>query len=153
MRCPKCQHPDSKVIDSRTSGDTIRRRRECLSCAERFTTHEHIEARLPWVVKKDGRREPFAREKVLHGIALACRKRPIDAAAMDEAVRRVEQSLENLRENEVGSSVVGELVMSVLRDIDEVAYVRFASVYREFGSADQFIQTIRPLMESSRQRV
>lgn len=147
MRCPKCQHDDSKVIDSRTSGDVIRRRRECLDCGERFTTHERVEVRLPWVVKKDGRREPFVREKVLHGIALACRKRPIDATAMEEAVRRVETALENLREAEVSSSIVGGLVMQVLRDVDEVAYVRFASVYREFESVGQFVETIRPLRE------
>lgn len=147
MRCPRCQHEDTKVIDSRTSGDSIRRRRECLQCGERFTTHERLEQRVPWIVKKDGRREPFAREKVLHGIALACRKRPIDADAMEELVRRVEAQLENLRESEVPSTRIGELVMNVLRDVDEVAYVRFASVYREFESAEQFVETIRPLRE------
>ncbi len=147
MICPKCHHEDSKVIDSRTSGDTIRRRRECLKCGERFTTHERLEVRIPWIVKKDGRREPFAREKVLHGIALACRKRPIDAVAMEDAVRSVEQQLENIREAEVPSTVIGELVMKVLRDVDEVAYVRFASVYRAFESAEQFVETIRPLRE------
>jgi transcriptional repressor NrdR len=147
MRCPRCQHEDTKVIDSRTSGDSIRRRRECLQCGERFTTHERLEQRVPWIVKKDGRREPFAREKVLHGIALACRKRPIDADAMEELVRRVETQLENLRESEVPSTKIGELVMNVLRDVDEVAYVRFASVYREFESAEQFVETIRPLRE------
>jgi transcriptional repressor NrdR len=147
MRCPRCQHEDTKVIDSRTSGDSIRRRRECLECGERFTTHERLEQRVPWIVKKDGRREPFAREKVLHGIALACRKRPIDADAMEELVRRVETQLENLRESEVPSTKIGELVMNVLRDVDEVAYVRFASVYREFESAEQFVETIRPLRE------
>ena len=149
MRCPRCHHPDSKVIDSRAHGDLIRRRRECLaeSCAERFTTFERMEVRLPWVVKKDGRREPFAREKVLHGLALACRKRPVDAAAMEDAVRRVELELDNLREAEVPSAVVGERVMEVLREVDEVAYVRFASVYRAFESVEQFVETIRPLRE------
>jgi transcriptional repressor NrdR len=149
MRCPKCHFPDSKVIDSRTSGDTIRRRRECLSepCGERFTTHERMESRIPWIVKKDGRRLHFAREKVLRGIELACRKRPVDAAAMEQAVRRVEELLESIREQEVLSSVVGEAVMDVLRDIDEVAYVRFASVYRNFESVDQFVDAIRPLRE------
>lgn len=149
MRCPKCHHPDSKVIDSRTSGDTIRRRRECLSetCAERFTTHERVEARVPWIVKKDGRREPFDREKVLRGITLACRKRPVHLAAMEDAARRVEAELEATREGEVPSSFVGEALMRVLRDVDDVAYVRFASVYREFESVDQFVETIRPLRE------
>jgi transcriptional repressor NrdR len=151
MKCPKCQFPDSKVLETRASGDTLRRRRECLNeaCGERFTTHERIEARLPWIVKKDGRREPFAREKVLHGIALAVRKRPVDAAGMEDAVRRVETALENLREEAVRSSVVGELVMQVLLDVDAVAYVRFASVYRAFESVDQFVETIHPLRDRS----
>ena len=149
MRCPKCHFPDSKVIDSRTSGDTVRRRRECLAeaCAERFTTHERVESRIPWIVKKDGRRLPFAREKVLRGIELACRKRPVDAGAMEQAVRRVEEVLESIREQEVPSSIVGEAVMEVLREVDEVAYIRFASVYRNFENVDQFVDTIRPLRE------
>ena len=148
MLCPRCQHDDSKVIDSRTSGEVIRRRRECLQCAERFTTHERIEKRLPWVVKKDGRREPFEPEKVLHGLALACRKRPIDAATMDDAVRRVEAEVEACKDGEVPSSFIGEVVMRVLRDVDEVAYVRFVSVYRAFDGVDQFIEIIHPLREN-----
>lgn len=147
MRCPACQFEDSKVIDSRTSGDAIRRRRECLRCGERFTTHERLERRLPWIVKKDGRREPFDPDKVLRGIEHACRKRPIGAEQMDDAVKRVEARLEATRADEVPSSVVGEAVMDVLRDVDEVAYVRFASVYRQFEGVEQFIETIRPLRE------
>ncbi len=149
MRCPKCHFPDSKVIDSRTSGDSIRRRRECLAegCAERFTTHERLEARIPWIVKKDGRREPFARDKVYRGISLAGRKRPIEPATIDEAVRKVEAFLEGLRETEVPSAVVGQAVMDVLKDIDQVAYIRFASVYQEFESVEKFVETIRPLRE------
>ena len=136
------------MIDSRASGDTIRRRRECLAegCGERFTTHERTEARVPWIIKKDGRREPFDRDKVFRGIALACRKRPLDTAAMDDAARRVEMLLET-REGEITAAAVGQAVMEVLRDVDEVAYVRFASVYRQFESVDQFVETIRPLQE------
>jgi transcriptional repressor NrdR len=151
MRCPRCQFDDSRVIDSRVSGDSIRRRRECLAegCGERFTTHERMEARVPWIVKKDGRREPFDRDKVLRGVALACRKRPLDAAAMDDVVRRVEAQLE-MREGAIPAALVGQAVMDVLRDVDEVAYVRFASVYREFESVEQFIDTVRPLREQQR---
>jgi transcriptional repressor NrdR len=138
MRCPACQHADSRVVDSRDVGDAIRRRRSCLACGHRFSTLERLEQRLPWVVKKDGRREPFSRDKVLHGIALACRKRPIDADALQAAVSQVEQALVELREPEVPSSKVGEIVMDVLKGLDAVAYVRFASVYRQFESVEQF---------------
>ncbi|TNE92029.1 MAG: transcriptional repressor NrdR [Deltaproteobacteria bacterium] len=147
MRCPACQHEDSKVVDSRTSGDSIRRRRECLACNERFTTHERVEAPTLWVLKKDGRKEPFSAEKVLAGLALACRKRPVTAQAMDEAVKSVHTMLQDRRGTEVPAAAVGEAVMEVLRGVDEVAYIRFASVYREFESADQFIETIQPLQE------
>jgi transcriptional repressor NrdR len=149
MRCPACQHEDSKVIDSRTSGESIRRRRECLACGERFTTHERVEVPALWVLKKDGRKEPFSAEKVLTGLALACRKRPVTAAVMDQAVRSVRTMLQERRGTEVPASLVGEAVMEVLREVDEVAYIRFASVYREFESADQFIDTIRPLQETA----
>ncbi len=149
MRCPECHGDDSRVVDSRTSGDdAIRRRRECLTCGARFTTHERIERPMLWVVKKDGRKEPFDRQKVMRGIALACRKRPIDAAAVDDAVRQLEASLDTRREGEVPSTEVGEAVLRVLRELDEVAYLRFASVYREFESVDQFVELIRPLQES-----
>lgn len=148
MRCSRCNFEDSKVIDSRTSGDAIRRRRECIQCGERFTTHERIEVRVPWIVKRDGRREPYAREKVLHGVALACRKRPVDAGRMAEMALSVETALENLREGEVPASVVGELVMAALREVDEVAYVRFASVYRAFDSVEHFVDAIRPFRET-----
>jgi len=118
-------------------------------CNERFTTHERLEVRIPWIVKKDGRKEPFARDKVYRGIALAARKRPIDEAAMEEAVRKVELVLEGLRETEVPSAVVGQAVMDVLKDVDQVAYIRFASVYQEFESVEKFVDTIRPLRERS----
>lgn len=145
MQCPSCQHPDSRVVDSRESGDAIRRRRSCLSCGHRFTTLERTELRLPWVVKKDGRREPFSRDKVLHGLALACRKRPIDADRLLSAVQEIEQRLAEGREADVSSAQVGEAVMDVLQRMDAVAYVRFASVYREFESVEQFIEAILPL--------
>ena len=145
MICPRCQHDDSKVIDSRTSGDVIRRRRECLRCEERFTTHERIEMRVPWVLKRSGKREPFTRDKLLRGVALACRKRPVDADAMEALAIRVEHAVANLREDDVLSTTVGELVMGELRHVDEVAYVRFASVYRAFESVEQFMEAIGPL--------
>ena len=149
MKCPVCHDEESRVVDSRTAGDSIRRRRQCVGCDARYTTHERIEYRVPWVVKKDGRREPFSRDKVLHGIVLACRKRPVDMSAMEAAVKDVEAKLELLREAEVPSSVVGAAVMNVLQEVDQVAHVRFASVYREFESVDQFIEAIKPLQETS----
>lgn len=147
MRCPECQHEDTRVVDSRTVGDAIRRRRQCNACGDRFSTQERIEQRLPWVIKKDGGREPFMRDKVLHGIALACRKRPMGPGAMDDAVRRVEQRMIADREHEVSSERVGEAVIEVLRDVDAVAYVRFASVYRAFESVEQFAEIIRSYQE------
>jgi transcriptional repressor NrdR len=138
MKCPACQHEDTRVIDSRDVADNIRRRRSCQACGYRFSTVERIEQRLPMVVKKDGRREPFLREKVLDGIELACRKRPIDAAGLQDAVQQVEQALIDTRESEVSSQRVGDIVLGVLRKIDAVAFVRFASVYRQFESVEQF---------------
>lgn len=138
MKCPACQHEDTRVIDSRDVADNIRRRRSCQACGYRFSTVERIEQRLPMVVKKDGRREPFLREKVLDGIELACRKRPIDAAGLQDAVQQVEQALIDTRESEVSSQRVGDIVLAVLRKIDAVAFVRFASVYRQFESVEQF---------------
>lgn len=143
MRCPTCQHDDSKVVDSRTAGDAIRRRRQCGQCGTRFTTHERVEQRYPWVVKKDGRHELFSREKLLHGIALACHKRPVDEKQMEAAVDRVAQALSSL--SEVSVARIGDEVLTVLRELDPVAYVRFASVYRQFESVEQFIETIAPL--------
>ena len=147
MICPNCQGADLRVVDSRTTGNAIRRRRECQSRQTRFTTHERVECRLPWIVKKDGTKQIFSPDKVLTGIRLACRKRPIGAEGLEELVRLVEDRLDGYRMSEVPSSQVGEAVMSVLRDVDEVAYVRFASVYRAFENVDQFVETIRPLRE------
>lgn len=144
MRCPSCGCDDTRVIDSRASDDVIRRRRECPRCLGRFTTHERVEDRVQWVLKRGGRREPFQREKVLHGVALACRKRPVDAGALEALVRRVEARLAG-RDGEVTSRDVGEAVMAELRDTDAVAYVRFASVYGAFESVEQFLDVLAPL--------
>lgn len=147
MRCPECQQPDSRVVDSRTAGDHVRRRRECQACSHRFTTYERWERPRLWVLKKSGLKEPYSHEKVLQGIALACRKRPVNAEQMDEAAAAVRTRLELGRESEVDSAAVGEAVMDVLRRVDDVAYVRFASVYRAFESVEEFVEVIRPLTE------
>ncbi|MFK7929642.1 MAG: transcriptional regulator NrdR [Myxococcota bacterium] len=149
MRCPECQHLDSRVIDSRTAGDNVRRRRECQECTHRFTTYERWERPRLWVMKKTGLKEPYAHEKVLHGIALACRKRPVTAQQMDDAAAEVRAQLESQKETEIDSAAVGEAVMDVLRTVDDVAYVRFASVYRAFESVEEFVDVIRPLTERS----
>lgn len=141
MRCPSCQHDDSRVIDSRTAGDAIRRRRVCGSCGYRFTTHERVELRMPWVIKKDGQREPWAPDKLLHGLHLACRKRPIADEGITNAVQQVEKRV--FTESEVTTAYIGEQVMEVLRELDAVAYVRFASVYGAFESVEQFADAIR----------
>lgn len=141
MQCPACQGDDSRVVDSRSQGNAIRRRRQCSGCGFRFTTHERVELRMPWVVKKGGQREPWQRDKVLKGLALACRKRPIDEADITTAVAEVERRL--VASSEVPSQQVGETVMEVLRHLDAVAYVRFASVYGAFESVEQFADAIQ----------
>ena len=147
MRCPDCQHEDSRVIDSRATADHVRRRRECQACGHRFTTYERWERPRLWILKKGGLKEPYSHEKVLQGIALACRKRPVSAAQMDEAAARVRTILEARRGHEVPSAEVGDAVMAVLADVDDVAYVRFASVYQAFESVDEFVEVIQPLTE------
>lgn len=149
MRCPACSSEQTRVVDSRTTADSVRRRRECLDCGTRFTTFERVETRPLWVLKRSGVKEPFDRDKVLAGIAHACRKRPVPPEDLDALVSRVVKQLEDRREPVIPSSVVGEAVMDVLRDVDEVAWVRFASVYRAFESVDQFVDAIRPLRERS----
>jgi transcriptional repressor NrdR len=140
MRCPFCAHQDSKVIDSRvsTAGDVIRRRRECDGCARRFTSRERVEDVLPVVVKKSGVREPFEREKVLGGVRLACNKRPVAIERIERLVEGLERELVESEAKEVASQEIGERVMRELRELDEVAYVRFASVYRSFRDIDEF---------------
>ena len=152
MRCPECDHDETRVVDSRTAGGGIRRRRECSACNARFTTQERVEQRVPWVLKKTGGREPFSRDKVLHGIALACRKRPVSPEDLERAVRQVEARLVAFREPEVPTQRVGETVMEVLRDLDAVAYVRFASVYGAFESVDEFAEVITQLSELQREQ-
>ncbi|MCM2334506.1 MAG: transcriptional regulator NrdR, partial [Anaeromyxobacteraceae bacterium] len=144
MRCPYCGHLEDKVVDSREAGDgqATRRRRECLGCSRRFTTYERIEEILPAVVKKDGRREPFDRKKILEGLTRACQKRPVSAAQIEALISAVERQVQELGEKEVPSRVVGEAVMARLRDLDPVAFVRFASVYRAFEDVGDFMSEL-----------
>jgi transcriptional repressor NrdR len=152
VKCPFCDQIDDKVIDSRTAreGEVIRRRRECLSCKRRFTTYERIEESLPVVVKKDNRREPFDRMKIMTGLKKACEKRPVSSAALEASVDRIEKRIQDMGETEVAGRVVGEEVMKELHQLDPVAYVRFASVYREFKDIDQFMETIKSLAKEPR---
>jgi transcriptional repressor NrdR len=147
MRCPKCGCQDDKVIDSRASreGATIRRRRECLKCGYRFTTYEEIERAGLFVVKRDDRREEFSKEKLLSGIKKACQKRPISPKAIEDMVERIVNELTDKFEREVPGEVIGKMVMDNLRLLDEVAYVRFASVYRRFQEATDFVQEVKKL--------
>ena len=148
MRCPYCENQDTKVIDSRPTeeGHAIRRRRECEACGRRFTTYEKVEESIIMVIKKDGRREAFDRNKVLNGIIKACEKRPVSMAEIETVVSKIERGLNNMLEKEVKSTFIGELVMGQLKSLDEVAYVRFASVYRQFTDVGTFIQEIESLM-------
>ena len=147
MRCPFCDHIDEKVIDSRQSkdGDVIRRRRECLKCEGRFTSYERIEDIIPHVVKKDSRREPFDRQKILQGLERACEKRPISLESREDLVKKIEKTLQSINEKEIPSSFIGEQIMNGLKEIDEIAYVRFASVYRQFKDINEFIQEIKDI--------
>jgi len=147
MKCPYCGHPDDKVVDSRTikEGELIRRRRECLSCTKRFTTYERIEEIPLMVAKKDGRREPFDRSKIVIGILKACEKRPVGIEQIEDMVDRIEKSINISMEKEVSSETIGAMVMEELRNLDEVAYVRFASVYRQFKDIDEFMDVLKTL--------
>lgn len=148
MKCPFCGHIEDKVIDSRQSkdGDIIRRRRECLKCEGRFTSYEKIENILPHVIKKDNRRESFDRQKILQGLEKACEKRPVSVEKREELVEKIEKNLLASGEKEIPSSIIGEQLMSGLREIDEVAYVRFASVYRQFKDIKEFMQEINEIV-------
>jgi transcriptional repressor NrdR len=150
MKCPFCGHLDNTVIDSRLSqgGEVTRRRRECEQCARRYTTYERVEEVLPLVVKKDGRREPFDRMKVLGGLRRACEKRPVSAETLERIVDRIERALVESGEKEVASSLVGERCMEALRDTDQVAYVRFASVYRSFKDIHEFMNALSNLLKN-----
>ena len=149
MRCPFCQHHDSKVVDSRDSGDgdAIRRRRECLDCARRFTTYERVDAAMPMIVKKDGSREPYNRDKVLAGLHKACEKRPVSADDIEATADRIGRSVQEAGTREVASPIVGEAVMASLKDLDDVAYVRFASVYKSFRDIDEFMSALETLVK------
>ena len=150
MKCPYCTQIDNKVIDSRLSKDgrTIRRRRECLACSRRFTTYEKLEDVLPMVVKKDGRREPFNRNKIIAGIVSACQKRPISVTRIEEFVDSIESYFQELGKKEIVSSEVGERVINKLKEWDEVAYVRFASVYRQFKDINEFMAELQEILKS-----
>lgn len=147
MKCPYCQFLEDKVLDSRVvrDGDAIKRRRECLQCGRRYTTFEHIEERRIRVVKKDGRREPFDRQKLMRGLDLACRKRPVSSEALERIVDEIERTLYDRGEQEVQASVIGEMLVEALRKLDPVAYVRFASVYRDFQDLTQFQELLELL--------
>lgn len=148
MRCPYCKANNDRVVDSRTSGeaDVIRRRRECLECGGRFTTYEKAGEATLRVVKKDGSRVPFDRDKLLEGLLVACHKRPIETSALESIVTDIESQLHEMFDKEVASKFIGHLVMEALRGLDQVAYVRFASVYREFKDVNQFLDELKPLL-------
>ena len=149
MKCPFCTHLESKVTDSRvgTAGDVIRRRRECESCARRFTTYERVEDVLPTVVKKDGRREPFDRQKLVRGLRIACNKRPVSIERIEAIADAIEREAQESERREVTASELGDRVMHHLRELDEVAYVRFASVYRSFRDIDEFLSELGKLVK------
>ena len=149
MKCPFCSELENKVIDSRLSKDhsVIRRRRECMVCGKRFTNYERIEEILPLVIKKDGRREPFDRSKIFTGMKKACEKRPISINTIERAVDRIEQGFQDKGEKEIESSRVGERVVNELHEIDEVAYVRFASVYRQFKDVTDFMKEVSHILK------
>ena len=149
MKCPVCSNLENKVIDSRLNreGNSTRRRRECLSCNERFTTYERIEKTLPYVIKKDGRREEFRRDKILSGVKKACQKRPVSIEEMEMLVDRVEQYCQELGEKEISAIVPGEKVVKELYNMDDVAYVRFASVYKSFKDVNEFMLELKDILK------
>ena len=152
MKCPFCGHSENKVIDSRISkdGKAVRRRRECLGCGKRFTTYEYVEDILPMVVKKDGRREQFDRQKILSGIKKACEKRPISMESIDKLVENVEQACQEMQLEEISSTLIGEKIMNELKMFDGVAYVRFASVYRQFRDVGEFMSELKDLLSKGK---
>jgi transcriptional repressor NrdR len=154
VKCPFCDELEDKVVDSRMAkeGEVIRRRRECLGCKRRYTTYERVEEILPVVVKKDGRRESFDRNKILVGLKKACEKRPISIGTIEAVTDRIEKRIQEMGETEIESRIVGEEVMKELHQLDQVAYVRFASVYREFKDIDQFMDELKTLAQQRRER-
>jgi transcriptional repressor NrdR len=151
MKCPFCGFADTRVIDSRLGkeGNNIRRRRECTQCERRFTTFERVEEMLPLIVKKDGRRQPFDRTKVIAGIQRACEKRPVSIATIEKIVDTLERQLQESGEREIESKIIGQAVMDALHDLDQVAYVRFASVYRQFKDINEFMAELKDILAES----
>lgn len=150
MKCPFCNCEEDKVVDSRSSreGKAIRRRRECLSCSQRYTTYEYVETIPLTIVKADGRREPYDRQKILSGLHMACKKRPISTETIDQMVDQIENQLQSMAEGEISSKTIGELTMKALYPVDEVAYIRFASVYRKFQEIKEFLSEISVMQQS-----
>ncbi len=145
MKCPYCSAPDTKVLDSRNSdeGSVIRRRRKCESCQKRFTTFETVELSMPMVIKRDGRREPYNKDKINHGIQKSCEKRPISAVQIERIINNIEKAILDISDKEIHSKDVGNLVMMYLRHLDPVAYVRFAAVYRKFQDVEEFVNELK----------
>jgi transcriptional repressor NrdR len=152
MKCPSCHYVETKVIDSRLSGDgtSIRRRRECLKCEKRFTTYEYVEQVPLMVVKRDGRRQPFDRNKIVTGLIKACEKRPVSIDKMEEVTSEIERTVQKKYDREVSSKELGEIIMEKLATLDEVAYVRFASVYRQFKDVNQFMNELRVILDKDK---
>ncbi len=150
MNCPFCGFNDTRVVDSRLGkeGNNVRRRRECPSCERRFTTYERVEEILPWVIKKDGRRESFDRSKIIAGMQRACEKRPVSVEDIEAMVDKLERKFQECGDKEISSSLIGKAVMEVLHDADEVAYVRFASVYRQFKDINEFMAELTDLLKN-----
>lgn len=152
MKCPYCEYFESKVIDSRPTdeGQAIRRRRECINCSKRFTTYEKIEEIPIMIVKKDGNRQAYDRNKILNGILKACEKRPVSMSIIEKIVGDIEKNLSNSLEKEITSVEIGEMVMNKLKNVDEVAYVRFASVYRQFKDVNSFMEELKKILDEGR---
>lgn len=154
MNCPTCRYKETKVIDSRMNADgtSIRRRRECLKCQKRFTTYEYVEQLPLMVVKKDGRRQPFDRNRLMSGIVKACEKRPVSIDQIEQIVDEIERTIQLKYDREVGSKDIGEMIMKKLSTLDEVAYVRFASVYRQFRDVNQFMNELQNILEKTKKK-
>lgn len=151
MKCPTCQHKETKVIDSRLNaeGTSIRRRRECLKCEKRFTTYEYVEQVPLMIIKRDGRRQPFDREKIISGIVKACEKRPVSIDRIEAITDEIGRTIQKKYDREVDSKIIGELIMENLSSLDEVAYVRFASVYRQFRDVNQFMNELKLMLNKN----
>lgn len=152
MNCPFCSHGDTRVVDSRLGkdGNNVRRRRECPACERRFTTYERVEEILPWVIKKDGRREAFDRAKIISGMQRACEKRPVSVEQIEDMVDQLERTFQERGGKEIDASLIGEAIMDTLQAVDEVAYVRFASVYRQFKDINEFMTELTDLLKNSK---